>query len=375
MIYGKLQEKATATKDIIKRHYLGNMFKPGDNIYVVMEYENGTPYNTYQTIMSRDEIVDCIKHGKYIIGLKIDKAGRLIEDPNAVDDNTKQYEKIEKSIIQKATESYYSTYIKDREEDYSPEERIIYNILAQKEKPDQWDIFHGMEAILVETASKNKLYIGGAFAGDDLHSICITNNYKNVLTYIACEYQGLCTFSEYDRDYVLDHLGYALKNNISFINEPWIEFGSYDSDNVFEAAVVLDAVGTIQGDADYRQTGAWYSEPTSKAIKAIIERVQSQNKVDFELKVLMKNIKVFRKCGFKANSPQETFKKYVKEALPGHGRNTQTIEDYIDLALAIQEIYYKNPENIRCEADNTLIIDKAGVKIERKPYILNVTKI
>ena len=69
------------------------------------------------------------------------------------------------------------------------------------------------------------------------------------------------------------------------------------------------------------------------------------------------------------------FKKYIKEALSGHGCNTQTIEDYIDMALAIQEIYYKNPENIHCDEEGVILIEKAKVKIERKPYVLTVSKI
>ena len=112
----------------------------------------------------------------------------------------------------------------------------------------------------------------------------------------------------------------------------------------------------------------------SKVIKNLVERVR-HNQPAYEIKILMKNIKVFSNCRFKANSPQETFKKYIKEALSGHGCNTQTIEDYIDLVLAIQEIYYKNPENIRCDEEGIIIIDKAGIKIERKPYILTVSKI
>ena len=45
------------------------------------------------------------------------------------------------------------------------------------------------------------------------------------------------------------------------------------------------------------------------------------------------------------------------------------------MALAIQEIYYKNPENIHCDEEGVILIEKAKVKIERKPYVLTVSKI
>lgn len=376
---GRLEKKIQVTKENINRirfdfDDIGNRFKPGDNLYSVVKYYNGNPYNTYTISMTRDDVVDCIKSGQLIIGLKMDKVGRLIEDPNTEDINSKQYKKIKKKIISNASKGQYSIYLKDSESEFDPEEKIIYKILSDDEYPSTLSVFDVILGIAKEVASENNWFIGGVYASDELHNICIASHYENVITYLASEYQSICSIQEFDKDYVLDRLNSALNSNKNTFIEPWIDFGSFNFSNNIESALVLDAVGEIGEDAQYGETGVWYNELTSRVISALVRKAK-QNMIAYELKMLIRNIQLFRECKFKANSPQNTFKDYIKEAMIRHEKSSQTIEDYIDLALAIQEIYYKNPENIRCDEEGIIVIEKAGVKFERKPYVLTVSKI
>lgn len=385
---GRLVNKIIVTKENINElrynfddiSNISKRFKPGDNLYRVARYSNGNPYDTYTISMTRDDVVDCIKSGQLIIGLKLDKAGRLIENHNAEDINSEQYKKIKEKIISYASKGQYSISLKDSVSEFDPEEKIIYKILPDECK-DTWSVFDVILGIAKEVASENNWFIGGVYASDELHNVCIASHYENVISYLTSEYQSICSIQELDKDYVLDRLNSALNSNKNNLIEPWIDFGSFNFSSNIESALVLDAVGKIGKDAEYEasgdwygENGVWYNELTSKVIKNLVERVR-HNQPAYEIKILMKNIKVFSNCRFKANSPQETFKKYIKEALSGHGCNTQTIEDYIDMALAIQEIYYKNPENIHCDEEGVILIEKAKVKIERKPYVLTVSKI
>ncbi len=378
MAIGKLDKKVVLSKETEKElrweyGFSADKFKYGDNVYSVIRFSGGNPYNTYNILMSRDEIVDCFKAGEIIIGLKIDKAGHLIEDSNALNPNAKELEIIKKHIIESAINRQYSLDLEEDEERYGTIERVAKVILMNgSNEPDHWEVHDLILGIAKEVATEQKLFIGAAYVSDDMHDFCISKKYENVISHLACSHVEYISNQRYDNKVVGDRLKRALVSEKCL--EPWIESGNVDLGSLYDTALMLEQAGEVGESPYYGQVGIWYSEPLSRAIKAIVERAKSDF-LDYELKTLMKNIKVFRSCRFKANNPQETFKLYTKRAMLGHGNSTQSISDYIDLALAIQEIYYKNPENIRCDEEGVIIIDKAGIKIERKPYILTVSKI
>lgn len=366
-IIGELEKKVVVSNSNISNLY--GKFKVGDNAYIIEFYDFG--YGNQTRCLNRDEVINHIRSGEQILGLKIDKAGRLIEDQSLYKVYDDQCDKIKKIIIDDASKELFIDYTQEDTRCFSEAQKIAASTLGNQ---NYWGVHKFVLNIIEEIASEQKLFIGSVYLSDELEETYVSKNPEKVISSLASESKELLVqyTYEHDNDDIKNRMEYAQRNKT---DEPWIELGNFDTHNILDASIMLQTIGDVDGDSRYGDNGVWFNKPLDLVLTEIIKRAKTNNNTAFELRMLRKNIETFRKYDFKASNPQETFKDYIKKAMFYHDEQTKTIEDYIDLVLAIQEIYYKNPENIRCDEEGIIIIDKAGIKIERKPYILTVSKI
>ena len=207
--------------------------------------------------MDRNEVVDCIKSGNTILGLKLDAAGRLIEDHSHNDDYDRQLNRIKKIIIDAANNGNYSLDLEEDPKEYSEAEKIAYRILKNENSvPDHWEVHDLVLGAAKELAEEHKLFIGAFYCSDEMHNFCISKSYENTIQYLASQYRDLGAYQEYDSDYLKSRFESAMegKNDI----EAWIEFGNFEYTNLFEAGLVLEAVSEVGGEAQYGETGYGY---------------------------------------------------------------------------------------------------------------------
>ena len=378
-----------------------NTIKPGDNLYIVRLED----WRDRTVVMNRQDVLNYLATSK-IVGLKLDVAGRLIEDRTRL----KVYEEIVELIIKGAESDTFANDLDNDPNNFSQAQELAARLVDDPKDP--WAV-HGMvNTIIGDLAQEHHLFMGSVFISDEYNSTTVSKHYNRAISSLASIASDIVCQQKYDKDTVLAGLksanevlnefflrcarciDYATNETYramatefikskEHIAEPFIEFGDFEHHSIIDSAVALQALDKRTQDY-YGDSGVWLHPALREVVDRIVDRLKERDPLEFELRILKKNIEAFRKAGFQASekSSKDIIKGWYKKVCENPVDSlcyrtgiyyNPTIEEYIDLTLALQKLYYQNPENLKYEAEGIIAIPKLKLRIIRKPYILVVS--
>lgn len=387
--------------------------RSGDNVYRLDLLGD-------ERIATRDYIVNLIRVGTSVSGLKLSSDGRLIESYTEVEQLDKKKEKAAdtiKKIIEKEIEAKgkfdYSLNI-DGNHDLLPIEKLAAEYSDNDDAyDDAYEIACTIRKLSQELAKEHGYISGGYFASDELDYFSVGKPGEVIRALAEDVYEMVCDpdieFSDDDINRALEEHGGACNRQGAPI---WVICGKYNPNNPIDACEALLATYHNDKEACYGEFGIYLDDAAVRVLLKYYAKVHAKKEpygdgstpdeeITRTFKRLFRNVECLKKMGHKANNPHETFKNFVSAAnsvrsIPEIEVHTKSFSQYIDMVLALQEIMYKDPSNIQwggisdpykrndCYEDEVrtvgtniavLEIPKAGIKVEVYPMTLKITSI
>ncbi len=378
--------------------------RSGDNVYHLDLLGD-------ERIATRDYIVNLLRAGTSVSGLKLSSDGRLIESYAEVEQLEKKKAKAAdtiKKIIEKEIEAKgifnYSLNIDDNH-DLLPIEKLA---AEYSDTMAADDIIHKLSQ---EIAKEHGYVSGGYFVSDELDYFSVgkpgevIRSLTETVHEMACAQEIEIPESDLEkRDGVHSGKGAPI----------WVLCGNFNPNNPIDASEALLAMYHNDKEACYGEIGIYLDDAAVRALLKYYTKVHTKKEpygdgstpdeeITRTFKRLFRNVECLKKMGYKANNPQETFRNLVSAAnfvrsRPEIETYTESFSQYIDMVLALQEIMYKDPSNIqwggisdpyrlnmdilyegeaRLTGTNIAVLEipKACIKVEVYPMTLKVTSI
>lgn len=384
--------------------------RSGDNVYRLDLLGD-------ERIATRDYIVNLIRAGTSVSGLKLSSDGRLIESYAEVEQLEKKKAKAAdtiKKIIEKEIEANgifnYSLNI-DGNRDLLPIEKLAAEYL---DYDDAYEIACVIRKLSQELAKEHGYVSGGYFVSDELDYFSVgkpgevIRSLTETVHEMACAQEIEIPESDLEkRDGVHSGKGAPI----------WVLCGNFNPNNPIDACEALLATYHNDKEACYGESGIYLDDAAVRVLLKYYAKVHAKKEpyghygdgstpdeeITRTFKRLFKNVECLKEMGHKANNPQETFKNFVSAAnsvrsIPEIEVHTKSFSQYIDMVLAMQEIMYKDSSNIkwggiadpyrlnmdilyegeaRLTGTNIAVLEipKACIKVEVYPMTLKVTSI
>ena len=343
-------------------------FKVGENAYAVKYYFVG-PYNSINTYLSRNTVLEIFRDNKVILGLKIDSIGRIIEDNT----NTKEYQNSItrlRNMIRKEMQSGYFMYTFDPYDYNGPDSESTKEIkkLASKlaNSNDEYDECSYIENVVQDIGKTEKVYTGRVYSGEAYTYYASFSDMKliNILASALKSCSYIC-----NKDYIQQRFE---PNGWDDKAELWMESGTFNDNDIKSITQTLkemkyhciDSVGNTYG------VGVSYDDGIENLLDYLEERYFDD--IDILMHNTERNIKALIEMGFKANDPRKVLGESIKEAKKGNPVSSQTPEDYFALLIAIMTLYYKNDDIVKCLDADCIEVEKLGITIRVEPYKVNI---
>lgn len=378
--------------------------RSGDNVYRLDLLGD-------ERIATRDYIVNLIRAGTSVSGLKLSSDGRLIESYTEVEQHDKKKAKAAdtiKKIVEKEIEAKgifdYSLNI-DGNHDPLPIEKLA---AEYSDTMAADDIIHKLSQ---EIAKEHGYVSGGYFVSDEIDYFSVgkpgevIRSLTETVHEMACAQEIEIPESDLEkRDGVHSGKGAPI----------WVLCGNFNPNNPIDACEALLATYHNDKEACYGEIGIYLDDAAVRALLKYYTKVHTKKEpygdgstpdeeITRTFKRLFRNVECLKKMGYKANNPQETFRNLVSAAnfvrsRPEIETYTKSFSQYMDMVLALQEIMYKDPSNIqwggisdpyrlnmdilyegeaRLTGTNIAVLEipKARIKVEVYPMTLKVTSI
>lgn len=378
--------------------------RSGDNVYHLDLLGD-------ERIATRDYIVNLLRAGTSVSGLKLSSDGRLIESYAEVEQLEKKKAKAAdtiKKIIEKEIEAKgifnYSLNIDDNH-DLLPIEKLA---AEYSDTMAADDIIHKLSQ---EIAKEHGYVSGGYFVSDEFDYFSVgkpgevIRSLTETVHEMACAQEIEIPESDLEkRDGVHSGKGAPI----------WVLCGNFNPNNPIDACEALLATYHNDKEACYGEIGIYLDDAAVRALLKYYTKVHTKKEpygdgstpdeeITRTFKRLFRNVECLKKMGYKANNPQETFRNLVSAAnfvrsRPEIETYTESFSQYIDMVLALQEVMYKDPSNIqwggisdpyrlnmdilyegeaRLTGTNIAVLEipKACIKVEVYPMTLKVTSI
>ena len=371
-----------------------------------------------ERIATRDYIVNLIRAGTSVSGLKLSSDGRLIESYAEVEQLNKRKAKAadsSKKIVENVIEARgifnYSFNIDGIHEPLPIEKLAVeYSDTIEADAYEIDDIIHKLSQ---ELAKERGYVSGGYFASDDIDEFFVGKPGEVVRALTSTVQEMACAQDIEIPESALEKRdgGHSGKG------EPiWVLCGNFNPNHPIDACEALLSTYRNDKEACYGESGIYLDDAAVRALVKYYDKVHAKKPYGFygdgstpdeeiarTFKRLFKNIDCLKKMGYKANNPQETFRNLVSAAnfvrsRPEVKTYTESFSQYIDMVLAMQEIMYKDPSNIqwvgisdpyrlnmdilyegeaRLTGTNIAVLEipKACIKVEVYPMTLKVTSI
>lgn len=370
---GEFIKKVSVTKEniySIKVHSSFSIdFKIGENAYAVKYYFGG-PYNSIDTYLSRNTVLETLRDNKVILGLKLDSIGRIIEDNTYTKEYQDDISKL-KNMIRKEMKLGYFTYEHNDYDDNDSDSESTKSIKSLAAKliigTDAYEINEFIENVICDMGNTETIYTGRVYRGD-VYKYYASYDGMKLITNLASMLSSY-GYPE-DKDYIQSRFEPDHWNDRA---ELWAESCQFNEKDLKSTIIALkemkghctDAMGEAYGD------GVNYNE----AVEGLLDNLETRYFDDIGLLMfnIEKNIKALRELKFRANDPKETLQKYVKKTKSTKSVDSQGPEDYFGLLLAIMTVYCKNQDSIKCLGSDCIEIEKLGVTIKVEPYKINIT--
>lgn len=383
--------------------------RSGDNVYHLDLLGD-------ERIATRDYIVNLLRAGTSVSGLKLSSDGRLIESYAEVEQLNKRkakaadsIKKIVENVIEARGIFNYSFNIDGIHEPLPIEKLAVeYSDTIEADAYEIDDIIHKLSQ---ELAKERGYVSGGYFASDDIDEFFVgkpgevVRALTSTVQEMACAQEIEIPESDLEkRDGVHSGKGAPI----------WVLCGNFNPNNPIDASEALLAMYHNDKEACYGEIGIYLDDAAVRALLKYYTKVHTKKEpygdgstpdeeITRTFKRLFRNVECLKKMGYKANNPQETFRNLVSAAnfvrsRPEIETYTESFSQYIDMVLALQEIMYKDPSNIqwggisdpyrlnmdilyegeaRLTGTNIAVLEipKACIKVEVYPMTLKVTSI
>ena len=369
--------------------------RSGDNVYRLDLLGD-------EHIATRDYIVNLIRAGTSVSGLKLSSDGRLIESYAEVEQLEKKKAKAAdaiKKIVEKEIEAKgifnYSLNI-DGNHDPLPIEKLA---AEYSDNDDAYEIACTIRKLSQELA-KEHCYVSGGYFVSDEHDDFLVGKPGEVVRALTSTVQEMAcvqdielsdddiqsalknrglpykpgTLQEVAWNYRLESYGgdidRALEEYGGACNRQgapiWVICGKYNPQNPIDASEAMLAMYHNDKEACYGESGIYLDDAAVRVLLKYYAKVHAKKEpyghygdgstpdeeITRTFKRLFKNVECLKEMGHKANNPQETFKNFVSAAnsvrsIPEIEVHTKSFSQYIDMVLAMQEIMYKDSSNIK----------------------------
>ena len=378
--------------------------RSGDNVYHLDLLGD-------ERIATRDYIVNLLRAGTSVSGLKLSSDGRLIESYAEVEQLEKKKAKAAdtiKKIIEKEIEAKgifnYSLNIDDNH-DLLPIEKLA---AEYSDTMAADDIIHKLSQ---EIAKEHGYVSGGYFVSDELDYFSVGKPGEVIRSLTETVHEMACAQEIEIPESALEKRDGVHSGKGAPI---WVLCGNFNPNNPIDACEALLATYHNDKEACYGEIGIYLDDAAVRALLKYYTKVHTKKEpygdgstpdeeITRTFKRLFKNVECLKKMGHRANNPQETFKNFVSAAnsvrsIPEIEVHTKSFSQYIDMVLAMQEIMYKDSSNIkwggisdpyrlnmdilyegeaRLTGTNIAVLEipKACIKVEVYPMTLKVTSI
>lgn len=378
--------------------------RSGDNVYHLDLLGD-------ERITTRDYIVNLLRAGTSVSGLKLSSDGRLIESYAEVEQLEKKKAKAAdtiKKIIEKEIEAKgifnYSLNIDDNH-DLLPIEKLA---AEYSDTMAADDIIHKLSQ---EIAKEHGYVSGGYFVSDELDYFSVGKPGEVIRSLTETVHEMACAQEIEIPESALEKRDGVHSGKGAPI---WVLCGNFNPNNPIDASEALLAMYHNDKEACYGEIGIYLDDAAVRALLKYYTKVHTKKEpygdgstpdeeITRTFKRLFRNVECLKKMGYKANNPQETFRNLVSAAnfvrsRPEIETYTESFSQYIDMVLALQEIMYKDPSNIqwggisdpyrlnmdilyegeaRLTGTNIAVLEipKACIKVEVYPMTLKVTSI
>lgn len=378
--------------------------RSGDNVYHLDLLGD-------ERIATRDYIVNLLRAGTSVSGLKLSSDGRLIESYAEVEQLEKKKAKAAdtiKKIIEKEIEAKgifnYSLNIDDNH-DLLPIEKLA---AEYSDTMAADDIIHKLSQ---EIAKEHGYVSGGYFVSDELDYFSVGKPGEVIRSLTETVHEMACAQEIEIPESALEKRDGVHSGKGAPI---WVLCGNFNPNNPIDASEALLAMYHNDKEACYGEIGIYLDDAAVRALLKYYTKVHTKKEpygdgstpdeeITRTFKRLFRNVECLKKMGYKANNPQETFRNLVSAAnfvrsRPEIETYTESFSQYIDMVLALQEIMYKDPSNIqwggisdpyrlnmdilyegeaRLTGTNIAVLEipKACIKVEVYPMTLKVTSI
>lgn len=305
---------------------------------------------------TRQEVLEILKRGTKIHGLKISADGKILE--------TNDYAAFVR-LVNKIVETKgvgISFYENIEAIDVADKEilRAVQKLIDIKDDEKDYDEINDYIRF-IEDAIKVSCYGATVYWGE-MESVAYYDKnfnrfYKDIRNAIE-SYLGDSNCSEDSMEYNLKHECDIKKGNV----EPYIFLGNVESFNDREFSKIVLAMQ----DRDYypgfgygTNVGVHLGSKTEETIKQIYERVDKSKLIFKEINA---SIDALKNAGIKPSDPKETFKEYVKKAQIPTGVGTESYEDYMAILMVIQLMNRKDPSKVYYDEKRDSIIINGYLK-------------
>ena len=384
-----------------------NKLRSGDNVYRIDCLGD-------ERIATRDYIVNLIRAGTSVSGLKLSSDGRLIESYAEVEQLNKRKAKAAdsiKKIVEKEIEAKgifnYSFNI-DGNHDPLPIEKLAAEYLGCD---DAYEIACTVRKLSQELEKEHGYVSGGYFVSDEFDYFSVGKP-GEVIRVLAGTVHEAC-----DPDIEIPESDLEKRGGV-YKGEPpiWALCGNFNPNNSIDACEALLSMYGNAKESCYGEFGIYLDDAAVRVLVKYYDKVHAKKpyglygdgstpdeEITRTFKRLFRNVECLKKMGYKANNPQETFRNLVSAAnfvrsRPEIETYTKSFSQYMDMVLALQEIMYKDPSNIqwggisdpyrlnmdilyegeaRLTGTNIAVLEipKAGIKVEVYPMTLKITSI
>lgn len=381
--------------------------RSGDNVYHLDLLGD-------ERIATRDYIVNLLRAGTSVSGLKLSSDGRLIESYAEVEQLEKKKAKAAdtiKKIIEKEIEAKgifnYSLNIDDNH-DLLPIEKLA---VEYSDNDDLYEIACTIRKLSQELAKEHCYVSGGYFVSDELDYFSVGKPGEVIRSLTETVHEMACAQEIEIPESALEKRDGVHSGKGAPI---WVLCGNFNPNNPIDASEALLAMYHNDKEACYGEIGIYLDDAAVRALLKYYTKVHTKKEpygdgstpdeeITRTFKRLFRNVECLKKMGYKANNPQETFRNLVSAAnfvrsRPEIETYTESFSQYIDMVLALQEIMYKDPSNIqwggisdpyrlnmdilyegeaRLTGTNIAVLEipKACIKVEVYPMTLKVTSI
>ena len=327
--------------------------RSGDNVYHLDLLGD-------ERIATRDYIVNLLRAGTSVSGLKLSSDGRLIESYAEVEQLEKKKAKAAdtiKKIIEKEIEAKgifnYSLNIDDNH-DLLPIEKLA---AEYSDTMAADDIIHKLSQ---EIAKEHGYVSGGYFVSDELDYFSVGKPGEVIRSLTETVHEMACAQEIEIPESALEKRDGVHSGKGAPI---WVLCGNFNPNNPIDASEALLAMYHNDKEACYGEIGIYLDDAAVRALLKYYTKVHTKKEpygdgstpdeeITRTFKRLFRNVECLKKMGYKANNPQETFRNLVSAAnfvrsRPEIETYTESFSQYIDMVLALQEIMYKDPSNIQ----------------------------